>query len=145
MANPALANTLSSFSATVHRTKNRLVAIPAKEQHRLGLQRRPHNDIVCYSVRRRGRGRWNHLLGFLTYDNEFAIPAGVTAIKGGDAVEIKIHQVIPNATNAPRVGQQQSRNNPGALLSGLAAEAQGDERKDGSQNVDLYLYGDRDG
>jgi len=142
MANPTLGTTLSSFSATVHRTKNRVVAIPAAEQRRLGLERRANNHIVCYSIRRCGHGRWNHHLAFLTYDNEFAIPADVTAIKGGDAVEVKIHQLIPNA-NA--LGGPQPSNNPGALLSGLAAVAGSDERKDGSQNVDEYLYGDRDG
>ena len=141
MANPNLAKTLSSFSATVHRTKNRLIAIPAAEQRRLGLERRPNNHIVRYSIRRRGQGRWNHLLGDLTYDNEFAIPAAVTDIKGGDAVEIKIHQVIPNAA----VSAEAVNNCPGGLLSGLAAEAGNDDRKDGSEQVDHYLYGgDRD-
>jgi hypothetical protein len=138
MANPILATTLSSFTANVHKTKNRLIAIPAAEQRRLGLQRRANNHIVSYSIRRRGQGRWNHHLAYLTYDNEFAIPADVTAINGGDTVEVKIHQVIANA-NA--LVAQTAGNNPGALLSGLAAQAGDDDREDGSQNVDDYLYG----
>jgi hypothetical protein len=140
MANPHLANTLSSFSTTVHRTKNRLIAIPAAEQRKLGLARQRNNQIVRYSIRRQGQGRWNHHLADLTYDNEFAIPADVVGIKGGDAVEIKIHQVIPNAP----LSAQLSNHTPGALLSGLAAEAGSDDRKDGSMNIDQYLYGNHD-
>jgi hypothetical protein len=143
MANPNLASTLSLFSATVHRTKNRLIAIPAAEQRRLGLVRRPNNHIVRYSIRRQGQGRWNHLLADLTYDNEFAVPAAVTGINEGDTVEVKIHQVIPNP-NAPLPGAPSS-SSPGAFLSALAGEAGSDERNDGSQNVDQYLYGNHDG
>jgi hypothetical protein len=58
-------------------------------------------------------------------------------------VEVKIHQVIPNPT-APLPGAPPS-SSPGAFLSGLAEEAGSDERKDGSQNVDQYLYGNHDG
>ncbi|MGD0837674.1 MAG: hypothetical protein ABSB49_13610 [Polyangia bacterium] len=97
---------------------------------------------MSYSIRRRGQGRWNHHLAYLTCDNEFAIPADVTAIKGGDAVEIKIHQVIPNVSALAGHDSEPSNNSPGALLCGLAAEGAGDdERTDGSQNVDEYLYG----
>jgi hypothetical protein len=143
MANPNLGSTLASFSATVHRTKNRLIAIPAAEQRRLGLARRPNNHIVRYSIRRKGQGRWNHLLADLTYDNEFAVPAAVTGINGGDTVEVKIHQVIPN-TNSPLPGAPPS-SNPGSILVELVGAAGSDDRTDGSQNVDQYLYGDHDG
>lgn len=141
MANPHLATTLASFSANVHNTKNRLIAIPAREQRRLGLQRRTNNHIVFYSIRLRGQGRWNHHLAYLTYDNEFAVPADVTNLKGGDAVEIKIHQVIANVS---ALASQRPAANPGALLGGLAGEAGVDDRVDGSQHVDDYLYGGRD-
>jgi hypothetical protein len=142
MANSNLATTLTSFDATVHRTKNRLIAIPVLEQRRLGLTRRVNNHIVLYSIRRAGGGRWNHHLAYLTYDNEFSIPSDVAHIHGGDSVEIKIHQIIPNVGVVP--GQLPLANG-GALLTRLADEAGGDERVDGSQNVDKYLYGSNHG
>jgi hypothetical protein len=46
MANPHLSTTLAVFEASVHRTKNRLIAIPAKVQRSLGLERRTNNHIV---------------------------------------------------------------------------------------------------
>ena len=137
MANPHLATTLTSFAAIVHRTKNRLIAIPAGEQRRLGLVRRANNHIISYSIRRAGGGRWNHHLACLTFDNEFSITADVSLIQGGDSVEIKIHQIIPNVG---AVHGQVPLANGGALLTRLAEEAGADERADGSQNVDAYLY-----
>jgi hypothetical protein len=138
MANPHLATTLTTFDATVHRTKNRLIAIPAGEQRRLGLVRRANNHIISYSIRSAGGGRWNHHLACLTYDNEFSIPADVVHIQGGDSVEIKIHRIIPNVGT---VHGQASLANGGALLTRLAEEAGADERADGSQMVDEFLYG----
>jgi hypothetical protein len=138
MANPHLATTLATFKGEVHRTKNRLVAIPAQVQRRLGLARRQRNHIVFFSIRPRGVGRWNHHLAYLTFDNEFAIPSDVRSIKGGDEVEIKIHRIVPDAD---AIAGQEVPGNPGALLTRLAEEAGVDERVAGSQNVDDFLYG----
>lgn len=142
MAHVHLSTTLDSFEATVHRTKNRLIAIPAQTQHRLGLARRPHNHIVLYSLRLKGRGRWNHHLAYLTFDNEFAIPADVTGIQGGDAVEVKIHRIIPDAD---ALASAQAHGPAGALLMRLAEEAGEDDRTAGSTHVDEILYGDPHG
>jgi hypothetical protein len=142
VASHHLATTLVVFDATVHRTKNRLVAIPAKVQRRLGLVRRPNNHIVLYSIRCLGRGRWNHHLAYLTHDNEFAIPADVTHIEAGAHVEVKIHRVIPDAD---ALGSLAPSTNPGALLLAMAEEAGEDERVDGSERVDEYLYGSANG
>jgi hypothetical protein len=138
MANPHLATTLATFEATVHRTKNRLIAIPAKIQRQLGLGRRANNQIVLYSIRPRGRGRWNHHLAYLTSDQEFAVPTDVVHIRPGSLVEVKIHRVVPDA-NALAAGGVAA--NAGALLRALAEQAGDDERVDGSQRVDEYLYG----
>lgn len=142
MANPHLATTLETFDATIQRTKNRLIAIPARSQQRLGLTRRPNNHIVMYSIRPRGRGRWNHHLAYLTYDNEFAIPADVTHIGGGDQVEIKIHRIIPDAD---ALAGGRSPVNAGGTLLRLAESAADDDRTSGSTQVDEILYGRRDG
>jgi hypothetical protein len=136
MASPHLATTLASFHATVHRTKNRLIAIPAHVQRTLGLGRRANNHILVYSIRRRGRGRWNHHLAYLTRDNEFAVPADVAHIKPGSEVDIKIHRVVPDA-DALLVADP----NPANVLRSLAEEAGEDDRVDGSVRVDEYLYG----
>ncbi|HVV48388.1 MAG TPA: hypothetical protein VHO06_01900 [Polyangia bacterium] len=138
MANPHLATTLETFEATVQRTKNRLIAIPARSQQRLGLVRRPNNHIVLYSVRPRGRGRWNHHLAYLTYDNEFAVPTDVTHIRPGAQVEIKIHRIIPDADAL--AGGGRPLNAGGALLR-LAERAGDDEWIAGSTQVDELLYG----
>ncbi|HEY4394829.1 MAG TPA: hypothetical protein VGP64_12240 [Polyangia bacterium] len=141
MANPHLATTLEAFEATVHRTKNRLIAIPADSQQRLGLSRRPRNHIVLYSIRLHGRGRWNHHLAYLTYDNEFAIPSDVTHIAGGARVDVKIHRIIPDADAL--AGGRRPVNAGGTLLR-LAETAGEDERVDGSTRVDDILYGESD-
>ncbi|HJX63643.1 MAG TPA: hypothetical protein VJ860_06785 [Polyangia bacterium] len=137
MANSHLAKTLAAFHAVVHRTKNRLIAIPAKVQRDLGLGRRRNNHVVLYSIRRDGRGRWNHHLSYLTYDNELSIPADVTRIRPGDPVEVKLHRFIPDGdalTPAP------SPSHPASLLVALADAAGADPRTDGSARVDDYLY-----
>ncbi|HEX7476209.1 MAG TPA: hypothetical protein VF331_00235 [Polyangiales bacterium] len=130
---------MAVFEAKVQRTKNRLIAIPADVQRTLRLARRVNNHIVLYSIRPKGRGRWNHLLSYLTYDNEFAVPVAAAHIGAGDAVEVKIHRVIPDADALGNTGR---RENAGSLLSSLAEQAGDDERSDGSQNVDEYLNAD---
>jgi hypothetical protein len=134
MANSNLSTTLDEFAATVHRTKNRLVAIPAETQRKLGLTKRRDNHLLSYSIRLAGRGRWNHLLSKLTYDNEFEIPAGFSRIAPGDRVEVKIHRLIADVpVPLPRSAGE-------TVLSLPTGE---DERTDGSQNVDAYLYGEK--
>ena len=142
MANPHLSTTLDSFLAKVHKTKNRLISIPAASQRRLGLSRRTNNHIVLFSLRARGKGRWNHHLAYLTFDNEFAIPTDVTGIRGGDEVEIKIHRVIPDAD---ALAGHQPANTAGGVLMRLAEEAGDDDRTSGSTQVDEFLYGDERG
>ena len=72
MAHPHLSTELARFTARIHRTKNRLISIPAEVQRRVGLRPQPENHIVLVSVRRRGLGRWTHHYCKLTYDNELA-------------------------------------------------------------------------
>src|SRR5436309_15050551 len=95
------ARILATFTATVQRSKNRLVATPAEVQRRLDLTKRRDNRIVAYSVRLAGSGRWNHHFGQLTHDSEFSIPSDVTHIRPGSRVEIKLHRLIPNADVLP--------------------------------------------
>lgn len=141
MANPHLAKTIAEFPAVVHRTKNRLIAIPAQIQRELGLSRRRRNHVVLYSIRPSGRGRWNHHLAYLTYDNEFSIPADVTHIKGGTRVDVKLHRVIPDGD---ALGSLASPSTAGSVLVTLAHDAErsagDDPREDGSTRVDDYLY-----
>lgn len=141
MAHPQLGETLASFSARMHRTKNRLLAIPAEVQRAIGLVRRPDNDIVLFSLRKTGAGRWNHHYAKLTSDNEFAIPADVTGVGPGDLVDIKIHAIYP-AT--PRRIQSASRS-AAALLLELASFDRPGVRSDGSLNVDDILKDELDG
>ena len=132
---------LTCFEASVHRTKDRLVSIPARVQRQLGLRKRRDNHIIAFSIRPAGRGRWNHHLAKLTYDNEFGIPADVTRIRSGSRVEIKIHRVIPDVAVSGTPG----RESPGAQLLSLAKAAGDDPRINGSRRVDEYLYGPRAG
>lgn len=138
MAQPHLSTTLEQFEATVQKTKNRLIAVPARVQRALQLDRRPNNHILLYSIRLKGEGRWQHLLSYLTRDNEFAVPAGVAHIKPGSQVEVKVHRVVADVDAGP------SNINAGALLVELAGDDVADEREDGSTKVDEYLYGDDD-
>lgn len=137
MANPKLATTRAVFEATVHRTKNRLISIPADVQRRLGLERRANNYILHFSIRARGTGRWNAHWAQLTFDNEFAIPTDVKDIEPGSRVQVKIHGAVA-AIDVLRDSQEQ-RPNPGALLLELAQVEVEDPRVDGSANVDEYL------
>ena len=118
----------------MHRTKNRLLAIPAETQAALNLERRPENDILLVSIRGGGVGRWNHHYVKLTFDNEFAIPADVAGIAPGDHVEVKVHAVY---SGTPKAG-------PGTpagagVLVALASAPRPGWRRDGSANVDAYL------
>lgn len=142
MANPHLSTTLAEFEATVHRTKNRLVAIPSEVQRKLRLVRKRSDPtlIVFYSIRLVGRGRWNHHLSYLTHDNEFAVPADVTHIRPGSQVEVKVRRIIPDADAL--TASEEVPANPGALLLSLADQAGDDETLPSSGDVDEYLYGD---
>jgi len=137
MANAHLSTVLAEFEATVHRTKNRLVAIPAEVQRRLRMQRRQNNHIVFYSIRPKGNGRWNHRLSFLTYVNEFSIP-DLPHIEPGADVEVKIRRLIPDQDALA----DPATSNAGAVLCSLAQGAAQDGCVDGSRNVDAYLYPD---
>lgn len=137
MANSKLAKTRAAFEATVQRTKNRLIAIPASVQRELGLSRRANNHILHFSIRIRGDGRWNSHWAQLTFDNEFAIPTNVTDIEPGSEVEIKIHGAV--AAVDVLEGSADTASNPGALLLELASQAEEDPRADGSINLDEYL------
>ncbi|MBI5478983.1 MAG: hypothetical protein HY906_09015 [Deltaproteobacteria bacterium] len=129
--------TLVQFEAVVHRTKDRLVAIPAQVQRHLSLRKRRDNHIIAFSIRPAGQGRWNHHLAKLTYDNEFAIPADVTRLRGGARVEVKIHRVIPDVPT----DVERAHETPGAVLLALAQSSGDDPRTDGSRRVDEYLLG----
>jgi hypothetical protein len=141
MAHPHLAVTLARFSSRVHRTKNRLIAIPAEVQRDLGLERRAENDIVLVSIRKGGVGRWNHHYFKLTFDNEVAVPADVTTIGPGDEVEVKIHSLY---SGTPKPIDDAAG---AALLLQLAGTKRPGWRKTGSTNIDQHLadeiHGDR--
>lgn len=138
MAHPHLSATLAQFDAQVHRTKNRLIAIPAEVQQRLGLTRRQDNDIVLVSLRKAGKGRWNHHYVKLTYDNEFAVPSDVVLVHPGDAVEVKIHALYPGT---PRSQAAPTARGAGLLVA-LASRDRPGWREDGSTRLDEYLNED---
>lgn len=130
-----LDTTLATFDATIHRTKNRLVAIPARVQREVGLERGPDNHIVRVSIRRAGSGRWNHHYFKLTGDNEFSIPSDIVGLAGGDRVEVKIHAIIPDA---PVAVDEVDASATGLLLA-LAARKRPGWRTDGATRLDEYL------
>jgi hypothetical protein len=135
MAHSHLATTLARFTARMHRTKNRLISMPAAVQAELGLERRAENDLLLVSIRKGGAGRWNHHYVKLTFDNELAIPSDVSGIQPGDAIEVKVHAIYsgtPRPIAAPRAGGA-------ALLLQLAADERPGWRTDGSVDVDAYL------
>ena len=139
MAHPHLAATVAQFATRVHRSKNRLVAIPAVLQRELGLERQPDNCIALVSIRRAaGKGRWNHHYVKLTRDNEFAIPSDVVAIQPGNEIEVKIHRLIRDEPlHAVPVSPPSSA---AGLLLQLAGEPRPSSgRTDGSEQVDRYL------
>jgi hypothetical protein len=137
MASPHHATTLATFKAVIQRSKDRLVAIPAATQRELRLTRRTNNHIIAYSIRPAGRGRWNHHLAKLTYDNEFSIPSDVTTLTAGEDVEVKVHRIVPDVPLLPPMASS-----PAAPLLELAAAAGHDPRFDGSERVDDYLDAD---
>jgi hypothetical protein len=138
MAHPHLKVPLDEFAAVIHRTKNRLVSIPADVQRSLGLTRRADNHIVLASIRDHARGRWNHHYFKLTQDNEFAIPSDIAHLRPGQKVDVRIHRVIAdlpaaNTVEAPRGA---------GLLSSLAKRPRPGWRRDGSERLDDYLRAD---
>ena len=135
MAHTHLSETRATFAARIHRTKNRLVSVPSAVQRSLGLERRHENHILLVSIRRRGRGRWNHHYVKLTHDNEFAIPADVAALAAGDEIDVKVHRVIRDEPIEP----PGSRPTGAALLVALASEPRPEWREDGSVELDRYL------
>lgn len=138
MANPHLSVVLAEFEARVHNTKNRQISIPAQVQKQLRLIRQTSNHLVLYSIRSKGRGRWNHHWAQLTFDNEFAVPADVANIRRGADVEVKIHRVVKDIDalhdgTEPSVGA--------GIIAQLANLGGVDDREDGSRALDDYLYG----
>jgi hypothetical protein len=135
MAHPHLSETRATFAARIHRTKNRLVAVPAEVQRALGLERRRENHLLLVSIRPAGKGRWNHHYVKLTSDNEFAIPSDVAGLSGGDEIDVKVHRVIRDV-EAPSPGVRPSG---AGLLVALAAEPRAEWREEGSTDVDERL------
>jgi hypothetical protein len=134
MASRSLSTTLVAFAATIQRTKNRLIAIPADAWRRLGLERRADNHILHVSIRPAGRGRWNHHYFKLMGDNEFAIPADVTGFDCGEQVDVKVHRVIADEAVEP------TRPATGlGLILELNKQPRPGLRTDGSSRVDEYL------
>src|SRR5450631_667055 len=138
MAHPHLKASLDEFTAVVHRTKNRLVAIPAEVQRNLGLGKRADNHLVLVSIREHGGGRWNHNYFKLTYDNEFAIPSNIPSLKPGQMVDVRIHRVIADVPAENAVKQPHGAH----LLLSLAKRARKGWRSDGSERIDEYLRDD---
>jgi hypothetical protein len=125
---------LVEFEATVQRTKDRLIAISASVQRKLGLSKRRDVHLVDFSIRPKGRGRWNHHVTYLTRKSTFAIPTDVTHIRGGQRVVIKIHRILENRDAV--LGEPTAAD----VLLQFAGMID-DGRTDGSVNVDHYLYG----
>ncbi len=135
MANPHLGQTMASFDARIHRTKNRHISVPAHIQRAVGLMKQPNNHLLLISIRRGGQGRWNHHYVKLTSDNEFSISSDIVHLKGGDQVEVKIHWIISDSPPPPRPPGQSGA----ALILELNREERPGWRKDGSARVDEYL------
>ncbi len=131
---PLPAPVLARFDATVHRSKNRQVSIPAEAQRVLGLERRAENHIVLVSLRPKGVGRWNHHYLKLTSDNEFAIPSDVTRLRAGDEVEVKVLRIIADVTVSPTGSHRGA-----AALQRLAERPREGWRTDGSTRIDDSL------
>lgn len=136
MSNPHLSVTLDKFSARIQKTKNRLVAVPAEVQRRLGLERRENNHILLVSLRPRDDGRWNHHLVKLTFDCELSIPSDVTRFVAGAEVDVKVHRVIPDESlEAPP-----DATGAGVLLA--MAGTSGAWRTDGASHMDEHIAND---
>lgn len=140
MANPHYSIVLATFEGRVQNSKDRLLAIPAATQARLGLERRPNNHLVCYSMRKARAGRWNRHYAKLTSANEFAIPSDVVGIEAGDLVEVKLHRFVPDV-DAFALSPRNASGTAGATLLSMAEAAGEDPRVDGSERVDDELYG----
>jgi hypothetical protein len=134
VAHPDHAVTLARFQATLQRSKNRIIAVPAPVRRQLGLARRSGNHILHVSIRRGASGRWNHHYFKLTRSNEFAIPEDVVGMRPGDRVEVKVHKVI--ADIAVRTSSSASG---AALLLKLAERPRPGWRRDGVERLDEYL------
>ena len=132
MPDPSLSTVLDQFTATVQ--KGRLIAIPAVARTKLGLTRRQDNHLLRFSLRKAGRGRWNHDYAKLSFDNEFALPSNILGLGPGDTVEIKIHQVLATRQvplpHAPAGAD---------LLVAMAKDSQPDDLDLGAQEHDEYL------
>lgn len=131
-----LARVLARFEARVHKTKNRLIAVPADVQRQLRLIRQADNHLLLYSIRPKGQGRWNHHWSQLTFDNEFSVPTDVAHIRGGSLVEVKVHRVVKNVD---ALAYSEDSNGASALLELAAAGA--DDQLPQSRDVDDALYG----
>jgi hypothetical protein len=135
MAHPHLATTLAAFQARIHKSKNRLVSIPATVQRDLGLKRQSNNHVVFVSIRKPGsRRRWNHHYLKLTHDNEFAIPVDIPFLKPGETVQIRVHRIISDTSVT-----SSNQRSPTSLLLELARRPRSSWRRDGSTKLDDYL------
>jgi hypothetical protein len=132
MADASLSSVLDEFTATLQ--KGGLIAIPAATRERLGLTRQKDNHLLRFSFRRSGKGRWNNGYARLTFDNEFALPSGDQKLSAGDAVDVKIRQVLATTpVTAPG-------NRKGAsLLLEFAAAAMEDSCLVVAEDIDEYL------
>ncbi len=137
-----LSNVLAQFKATVQRTKNRQIALPVDVQQRLRLARQADSLLILYSIRLASGGRWHHLWSQLTSANEFSVPAAAVHVEPGSAVEVKIHRVVKDVD---ALGEGVDPPGGAGLLLHLAESSGEDERRDGSRNIDEYLYGSSDG
>lgn len=122
------------FDAHVQRSKNRLVAIPARVQRLLGLTRRAGDRLIHVSLRRASGRRWGSHYFKLTEDNEFSIPSDVTGVSPGDRIEVKVHQVLAAAPIPESPGGAGAR-----VLLRLADRSRPGWRRDGSTRLDDYL------
>jgi hypothetical protein len=132
MADSSLSSVLGEFTATLQ--KGRLIAIPAVLCERLGLTRRRDNHLLRFSFRKSGQGRWNNDYARLTYDNEFALRDGREPLSPGDAVDVKIRQVLVT-TPAPLPAER----NGAELLLDFAAHATGDDGLESADDIDEFL------
>jgi hypothetical protein len=135
MSSNPLSNVLAEFDARMQKSKNRLIAIPAKVQRAIGLERQEENHLLLVSLRHRGKGRWNRHYVKLTFDNEFSIPSDVTSFQQEDALEVKIHRVIADRPALPPTGHSSGA----GLLLKLSKEARPGWREDGAERIDEYL------
>src|SRR5438094_9512939 len=78
----------AEFSATVHRTKNRMVTIPAAIARQIGIDRGPKRIIDCL-IRARGSGHWNEHLAYVTQKLQFRVP-----FEGGRRIEVRIRDIF---------------------------------------------------